>query len=119
MDVTFDNNDRCPYYSRRKLVTLQGKKNGSVKTAKPFEQKKAQVESTDNLENQYDLIVVGTDPEGVSAAVSAARNGQKTLLIDGKEREVLGGLMTIGWLNSLDMNYARGGKAAAGKNLKF
>lgn len=96
-------------------LLFKEKKNGSVKTAKPFEQKKAQVESTDNLENQYDLIVVGTDPEGVSAAVSAARNGQKTLLIDGKEREVLGGLMTIGWLNSLDMNYARGGKAAAGK----
>lgn len=40
-------------------LLFKEKKNGSVKTAKPFEQKKAQVESTDNLENQYDLIVVG------------------------------------------------------------
>ncbi|MCY9678079.1 FAD-dependent oxidoreductase [Paenibacillus larvae] len=56
-------------------LLFKEKKNGSVKNAKPLEQKKAQVESTDKLENQYDLIVVGTDPEGVSAAVSAARNG--------------------------------------------
>lgn len=54
----------------------------------------------------YDVIVAGTDPEGVAAAVSAARNGQKTLLVDGRDREILGGLMTLGWLNSLDMSYA-------------
>ena len=29
----------------------------------------------------YDVIVVGGEPEGVAAAVSAARNGMKTLLI--------------------------------------
>lgn len=52
----------------------------------------------------YDVIVVGTDPEGVTAAVSAARNGLKTLLVDSKDREILGGLFTLGWLNSLDMN---------------
>src|SRR5690606_667878 len=46
------------------------------------------------------------DPEGVMAAVSAARNGLKTLLVDGRDREILGGLFTIGWLNSLDMNRA-------------
>ncbi len=51
----------------------------------------------------YDLIVVGTDPEGVAAAVSAARNGLEVLLVD--EREELGGLLTLGWLNTLDMNY--------------
>ena len=32
-------------------------------------------------EEYYDVIVVGTEPEGVSAAVSAARNGMKTLLL--------------------------------------
>lgn len=53
---------------------------------------------------QYDTIVVGTDPEGVAAAVSAARNGLKTLLVDGNNREVLGGLMTLGWLNTIDLN---------------
>lgn len=53
----------------------------------------------------YDVIVVGTDPEGVAGAVSASRNGLKTLLVDGRGREILGGLMTLGWLNSLDNNY--------------
>ncbi|MFC5530748.1 FAD-dependent oxidoreductase [Cohnella yongneupensis] len=52
----------------------------------------------------YDVIVVGTDPEGVMAAVSAARNGLKVLLVEPRPRKVLGGLMTIGWLNSLDLN---------------
>ncbi|QNK59643.1 FAD-dependent oxidoreductase [Paenibacillus sp. PAMC21692] len=61
------------------------------------------------LKEQYDVVVVGTDPEGVAAAVSAARNGLKTLLVDGKNREILGGLFTLGWLNSLDMNRAPDG----------
>ena len=33
----------------------------------------------------YDVIVVGGDPEGVCAAVSAARSGLKTLLIEDDE----------------------------------
>lgn len=53
----------------------------------------------------YDVIVVGTDPEGVAGAVAASRQGLKTLLVDGRGREILGGLMTLGWLNSLDNNY--------------
>lgn len=51
----------------------------------------------------YDLVVVGTDPEGIAAAVSGARNGLSTLLVD--HRPVPGGLITRGWLNTLDMNY--------------
>jgi hypothetical protein len=51
----------------------------------------------------YDLIVVGSDPEGIAAAVSGARNGLSTLLVD--TRPILGGLMTRGWLNTIDMNY--------------
>ena len=50
---------------------------------------------------KYDVIVVGGDPEGVSAAVTAARNGMKTLLIE--DDEALGGLMTLGELNFIDM----------------
>ncbi|MCR8644098.1 FAD-dependent oxidoreductase [Paenibacillus sp. N1-5-1-14] len=65
-----------------------------------------QVEYLNKSEEEYDVIVVGTDPEGITAAVSAARNGQKTLLVDGNDREVLGGLLTVGWLNSLDMNFS-------------
>ncbi|WP_041285021.1 FAD-dependent oxidoreductase [Desulfoscipio gibsoniae] len=56
----------------------------------------------------YDLIVVGGDPEGVAAAVSGARNGLDVLLVD--TRPELGGLMTRGWLNSIDMNYGPGGE---------
>lgn len=62
------------------------------------------VHSTEVLSDEYDVIVVGTDPEGVAAAVSAARNGLHTLLIDSGDREILGGLMTLGWLNTIDMN---------------
>lgn len=54
-------------------------------------------------DNEYSLIVVGGEPEGISAAVSAARNGVKTLLIE--ESSDLGGLFTRGRLNFLDMNY--------------
>lgn len=51
----------------------------------------------------YDVIVVGGEPEGVAAALSAARNGLKTLLIE--EDGALGGLMTLGQLNFIDMNH--------------
>ena len=60
-----------------------------------------------NSEENYDVIVVGTEPEGVAAAVSAARNGMKTLLLG--EDEALGGLMTIGELNFIDMCESRDG----------
>jgi len=73
------------------------------------------VQSVENVADQYDVIVVGTDPEGVTAAVSAARNGLKTLLVDGRDRDILGGLFTIGWLNTLDMNWAPGTNALGGK----
>ena len=56
---------------------------------------------------QYDVIVMGTEPEGVAAAVSAARNGLKTLLLG--EDKALGGLMTIGELNFIDMCESRDG----------
>lgn len=56
-------------------------------------------------DDAYDVIVVGTEPEGIAAAVSAARNGMKTLLLG--EDEALGGLMTIGELNFIDMCESR------------
>lgn len=55
----------------------------------------------------YDVIVVGGDPEGVCAAVSAARNGLKTLLIE--DDDALGGLMTLGKLNFIDICESRDG----------
>ncbi len=56
----------------------------------------------------YDLVVVGSDPEGIAAAVSGARNGLFTLLVD--TRPAVGGLMTRGWLNTIDMNYGPDGE---------
>lgn len=56
----------------------------------------------------FDVIVVGTDPEGIAAALSAARNGMKTILID--KRNKVGGLMTLGGLNFIDMNYGPEGE---------
>lgn len=52
-------------------------------------------------DDNYDVIVIGGEPEGVAAAVSAARNGAKTLLVE--HREDLGGLFTYGMLNFLDI----------------
>src|SRR5690242_9934295 len=57
-------------------------------------QKLMEVKSAKSIKDSYDVIVVGTDPEGIAAAVSAARNGLSTLLVDGRDREILGGLMT-------------------------
>ena len=55
----------------------------------------------------YDVIVVGGDTEGVCAAVSSARSGLKTLLIE--DDEALGGLMTLGKLNFIDICESRDG----------
>ncbi len=59
-------------------------------------------------ENLYDVIVVGGDPEGVTSAISSARNGGKTLLLSSEDG--LGGLFTYGMLNTLDMNYNKNGE---------
>ncbi|HHW38003.1 MAG TPA: FAD-dependent oxidoreductase [Bacillales bacterium] len=54
----------------------------------------------EKLINNFDVIVIGGEPEGVAAALSAARNGANTLLIE--ERDGLGGLFTYGKMNVLD-----------------
>ena len=54
----------------------------------------------------YHVIVAGGEPEGIAAALSAARNGMKTLLVE--KGDALGGLMTLGMLNILDMNIGEG-----------
>ncbi|GGO00481.1 FAD-dependent oxidoreductase [Saccharibacillus kuerlensis] len=64
------------------------------------------VVSADTISEQYDVIVAGTDPEGIAAAISAARNGLNVLLVDGHDRTMLGGLMTVGGLNTIDLNYS-------------
>jgi len=53
--------------------------------------------------NEYDIIVVSTEPEGITAAVSASRMGAKVLLLGNEDTP--GGLLVHGMLNTLDMNY--------------
>jgi len=60
-----------------------------------------------NVAADYDVIVVGAEPEGIAAAVAAARNGMSTLLIE--KSSALGGLMTLGKLNFIDMCNGRDG----------
>lgn len=62
-----------------------------------------QAKGVSQLETSYDLVVYGGEPEGVVAAISAARNGLKTLLV--MEEDGPGGLIVYGGLNFLDLNY--------------
>ncbi len=54
-----------------------------------------------NPPKNFGVIVVGSEPEGVSAAVAAAETGARTLLITKDTR--VGGLFVLGGLNSLDL----------------
>jgi len=51
----------------------------------------------------FHVIVTSGEPEGVAAALAASRNGMRTLLIE--SGDALGGLMTLGKLNIIDLNY--------------
>ncbi len=62
--------------------------------------------------DSYDVIVIGAEPEGITAALSSARNGLRTLLIE--ERESPGGLITHGRLNYLDLPQTKGGRIVSG-----
>lgn len=46
------------------------------------------------MENKYDVVVVGGGPAGVCAAIAAARNGAKTLLVE--QNGFCGGMATAG-----------------------
>ncbi len=52
-------------------------------------------------EVMYDVLVLGSEPEGIIAAVAAARAGAKTALITSDSQ--LGGLFVLGQMNSLDL----------------
>lgn len=60
-----------------------------------------------HIADNYDVIVYAAEPEGVAAAVAAARCGMKTLLLE--DDSALGGLMTLGELNFIDMCEGRDG----------
>ncbi len=54
---------------------------------------------------QTDLLVYGSEPEGIAATVAGGRGDLQVLLVD--PREELGGLFTLGALNFLDMNHGK------------
>lgn len=89
---------------------------GGQSTAGPTTEQKTLVdeyqpaEEIPELAEQYDVVVIGGEPEGVAAAVSAARNGSSVLLVE--HRDGLGGLMTFGMLNFIDMVQGIGGDSA-------
>lgn len=68
-------------------------------------------EVLEKVDNEYDVIVVGGEPEGVAAAVMAARTGSKVLLVE--KREELGGLFTYGMLNFLDIPQGEDGNSVS------
>lgn len=51
------------------------------------------------VSGHFDVIVVGGGPAGSCAAVAAARNGAKTLLIE--RQNCLGGMWTSGYINPI------------------
>lgn len=54
---------------------------------------------------QDPIVVFGGTPQGVAAAVAAAKMGVPTLLL--ARHRTLGGVLTRGWLATLDMSYDR------------
>lgn len=54
---------------------------------------------------EYDVAVIGGGPAGVSAAISSAREGAKTILIEGSG--MLGGMATSGLVGPFMTNYDR------------
>lgn len=55
----------------------------------------------DGAQDTFDVIVTGSEPEGVIAAVAAAEEGASVLLIT--EDPQIGGLFVMGQMNSLDL----------------
>ena len=82
--------------------------NNIAEQEKFIEKYRPEVESP-TIQESYDTIVIGGEPEGVAAAVASARNGSKTLLVEW--RDGLGGLLTYGKLNFLDIKHDQNGKS--------
>lgn len=81
---------------------LESRKDASMPLGPSNKEGLVEVISSSHLQDNYDVIVVGAEPEGISAALSSARNGLKTLLVEGNNRDRLGGSMTLGWFHSIN-----------------
>ena len=55
----------------------------------------------DSTKREFDVVVTGSEPEGIIAAVAAAQEGAQVLLVTPDAR--LGGLFVPGMMNSLDL----------------
>jgi len=51
--------------------------------------------------NSYDLVIVGAGSGGIAAAITAAREGVKTLLVE--KQHILGGTSTVSGVNTWEM----------------
>lgn len=94
------------------IVTMlfSGCSGGDTTTAEPESLPTFTNEGT--ADSDYDVIVVGSDPEGIAAALSAARNSMKTLLLS--KDSTPGGLYTLGALNFIDVPETRDGTLLVG-----
>ena len=94
------------------IVTMlfSGCSGGDTTTAEPESLPTFTNEGTADFD--YDVFVVGSDPEGIAAALSAARNGMKTLLLS--KDSTPGGLYTLGALNFIDVPETRDGTLLVG-----
>ena len=94
------------------IVTMlfSGCSGGDTTTAEPESLPTFTNEGT--ADSDYGVIVVGCDPEGIAAALSAARNGMKTLLLS--KDSTPGGLYTLGALNFIDVPETRDGTLLVG-----
>ncbi|MDN5346650.1 MAG: hypothetical protein PWP65_214 [Clostridia bacterium] len=80
----------------------------SLKREKPVLSPSPEVILLPSFQEIFDVLVMGAEPEGVAAAISAARSGVRVLLLDPHEKP--GGLFTYGMLNVLDMNFGPRGE---------
>lgn len=92
------------------MMLFSGCSGGDTTTAEPESLPTFTNEGT--ADSDYDVIVVGSDPEGIAAALSAARNGMKTLLLS--KDSTPGGLYTLGALNFIDVPETRDGTLLVG-----
>lgn len=88
-------------------LLLTGCNNEASETAATETVEEIKITNEKEVPSSYDCIVVDGSPEGVTAAISAARNGLETLLIC--QDEALGGLYTLGELNYIDVPQSRDG----------